>query len=228
MERFFKRILFFCFDNGYGFNNKNFTMTSNNKLKCGTVSLKTDDVTYMVYVDGLSKFASGGGFKKSDLSEDESFRHLYFYSERTIAPGNYFYSALEKKILHAKTKEEAERANNERDCYNNTHFKIEASTDESLKLPLIENKFIDEYAWLDGKIKHLYISVDGDFFNPIYNKKGYCIIDEDSVKCLKPGQIARNMTGYWPKKTENPRFYSDKKYQEGYLDAIENLINAQK
>ena len=200
MERFFKRILFFCFDNGYGFNNKNFTMTSNNKLKCGTVSLKTDDVTYMVYVDGLSKFASGGGFKKSDLSEDESFRHLYFYSERTIAPGNYFYSALEKK----------------------------ASTDESLKLPLIENKFIDEYAWLDGKIKHLYISVDGDFFNPIYNKKGYCIIDEDSVKCLKPGQIARNMTGYWPKKTENPRFYSDKKYQEGYLDAIENLINAQK
>ena len=194
------------------------------KLKCCSFNLKTDDETSVIYIGDWKKFASGGGLKKIDLALDESFRHLYFYSYRTVKPGDYFYSVLEGCVLFAKTKEEADKANNERDCYNNTHFKIEASTDKSLNLPLIDGDFLYEYSWMDGKIKHVYIEIDKKH-NVVTDKKGFCIIDKDSIKGWYSGQIARNTMGYYPSINKNPRFYSDIKYQEGYLDAIETLVN---
>lgn len=196
-----------------------------NKLKCGVVNVKTYNESDIVYIADWKTLTNGGGLKIRDLAPDESFRHIYLYSERIINPGDYFYSAIEDCILFAKNKKEAAKANSERECYNNTHFKIEASTDKDLTLPLIDGDFIDEYCWLDGKIKHIYIETNKEF-EPI-NKKGFCLIDKDSIKSLTPGQIARNTTGYYPSINENPMFYSDLKYQAGYLDAIESLINKQ-
>lgn len=124
------------------------------KLKCKVVMLPTEKASYLTHraADGelmysYKLFANHGETINTN-------QYLYFTSKREIKEGDFF---LDGTTIYSTPNERTLKAINvdDRAC-----FKIEATTDPSLELPLIPQSFIEKYVEKQGKIDEVMIDIN--------------------------------------------------------------------
>ena len=132
-----------------------------NKLLVKVIMLATENELR----NGMQVYAKDGDLiKPTDdwyikVALESSFKpqHLYFISDAEIKEGDWLYGSNENRIV--KAEKTAEWLNQVMDKQNPTWFKIEATTDALLHLPLIREQFIWRYVESQGAIKEVYVEI---------------------------------------------------------------------
>jgi hypothetical protein len=113
------------------------------KLKCKVVTLHYSRQEYIPSESGNGYF--GVSFPQ----------HIYFISNRKIKEGDHIHFNVGCAAGIRQVDKE--------DCNDDCCFKIEATTDPSLNLPLIPQSFIEKYVEKQGKIDEVMIDINETF-----------------------------------------------------------------
>jgi hypothetical protein len=122
------------------------------KLKRNVVLLATNDKAPIAQWNKGNKYLSlTTNTRNLEISEDETYQHLYITSDEEIKEGDWYYNNVRNEILQCVNKLELESLK----AFPNYAKKIIATTDKSLLLPVISFK-----NW-NGKTRNLPSPSDG-------------------------------------------------------------------
>ena len=129
-------------------------------LKCKVFMLPTEKASSLVrhqqknIIDQIILYDDGP--RSCKHSDGFAQQYLYFTSDREIKEGDYFiefYENFPNRVLKAP------KPLHDKTIIKDVDFKIEATTDPSLRLPLIPQLFIEVYVEKQGKIDEVMIEM---------------------------------------------------------------------
>ncbi len=133
-----------------------------NKLKCYPMLRPTDNPIFPSLVMGSPELGLRIASKRFGMDE-AVYYHLYFLSDREIKSGDYMksYAIDADGLYQSKVDDKYGNGNQMRTAESDKKYlwKIEASTDPSLSIPLIPINWMEE-EWVkkQGNIKEVYIN----------------------------------------------------------------------
>lgn len=124
------------------------------KQECIPILLPSVElVNGMILLEG-TKLRIAKSLSKDVFNSKTKGQHLYICSNLEIKLDDYIYD-IKENIIHKVTRNFT--------CFNNhkkRFFKIIASTDSSLNLPKIPQKFIEQYVSSNGEIKEFFVEYE--------------------------------------------------------------------
>lgn len=136
------------------------------KVKCKVVMLPTDNPNYSANnANQLGKYKNGTllfckGFDK-EIESIYQPQHLYIVSNEKIKEGGYVYIGnIEENPFNSFVEIITDKSNI--NIANELGFKVIASTDKSLGLPLVSEDFIKAYCKVEGKIDDVMVEYNND------------------------------------------------------------------